>query len=157
MVANLLSGGGAYLVGNFDQLNAWPGSANLAAYDSIPFGADQGLVASVCGIPVVVLGSPDPLYVLRYESSVVFATAVSCEDEAEIETFVAAANDHNWTSIGEFSVTGSVAVIDSADSGADADTHGAIVPLEPGKYSVESRLLTPNPDTELQLVRLRRS
>lgn len=153
---SLVSGGGAYLLGNIDGIQAWPGSEDQAAYDSIPFGADEGLVASVAGLPVVVLGLPDPLYVVQTAEGVILATAVSCEDDRGIEPLVAGAKDEDWIAIGEFTVTGPVVVFDSALSGADATVDGIEIDLEPGAYSVESQLFTPNPDTELQLVRLRK-
>jgi hypothetical protein len=154
-VADLLSGGGAYLVGDVDGIMAWPGSADSAAYDSIPFGADDGLVASVLGIPVVVLGLPDPLHVVHTHNGVILAIAVCCDDEAAVEALVNGVNDDDWNAIGEFTVTGRVVVFDSAMSGADAAKHGVTLKLQPGAYDVESRMFTPDPDTELQLVRLR--
>jgi hypothetical protein len=154
-VPSLVSGGGAYLIGNADQVKAWPGSADNAAYDSIPFGADEGLVASVVGIPVVVMGLPDPLHVVLTPGGVVFAIAVCCDDDAAVETLEAAAAEKNWSSIGVFTVTGRVVAFDSALAGEEAISHGLQVQLTSGEYTVESRLFSPDPDTELQLVRFR--
>jgi hypothetical protein len=154
-VANLVSAGGVYLVGNLDEVQAWPGSEDQAVYDSIPFGADEGLVTAVSGIPFIVLGIPDPLHVVRTGDGVTFATAIFCNDESAIEGLVAGASDEDWSPIGEVTVTGAVVVFDSALSGADAAVHGITIDhLSPGTYRVESRLFTPDPDTELQLVRL---
>lgn len=154
-MASLVSGGGAYLVGNTNDVMAWPGSADDTAYDSIPFGADEGLVARIYGIAFVVLGLPDPLYVVPTSDGAILAIAVCCDDDATLEALMASVTDDDWNPIGTFTATGSVIVFDSALSGVEAVKQGLSLQLKPGEYSVESRLFTPNRDSELQLVRLR--
>lgn len=149
------SNGGSYLVMEANQLNKWPGAADMTVYDTIPFGADEGLIAEVNSIPVIVLGMPDNLHVCKVKDGALFVTVVSCDDEKDIPKIIKKLPTENWVSRGLFTVMDDLVVFDSAISGEDIfEDDSFALSIATGEY--EALAQTISSDTyELQLLLLK--
>lgn len=149
------SNGGSYLIMEANQLNNWPGSADMKVYDSIPYGADEGLVTTVNNIPVIVLGMPDNLHACKVKDGALFVTLVSCDDEKDIAKIIKNLPTENWVSRGLFTVMDDLAVFDSAISGNDiAEDNSLALSIATGEYEVLAQTISS--DTyELQLLLLK--
>lgn len=146
----IYSNGGAYLVMENALLNKWPGATDMKVYDTIPFGADEGLISNVNGIPVVVLGMPDPLYAIAGSDNAILVTAVSCDNEDELPQLLQSVPDQ-WESIGTFTTQGPLTVFDSADAGSNVAEHHKLN-LVAGKYDVQKQTAMGD-DYEFQMLK----
>ena len=154
LVINITSNGGAYLVLHQKDLKHWPGATDMKVYDSIPFGADEGLLATVNGLPAIVLGMPDPLYSMALPDGALLITAVSYDNGDELPELLKSIPE-DWTSLGVYDVQDALVAFDAAHSGKEAASKGHELELTPGTYELFSQ--TWSGDTyELQLLRFRR-
>lgn len=145
------SGGGAYLAMETSYLNKWPGADDMKVYDSIPFGADEGLISEVNGIRVIVLGMPDPLYAITTAKSAMLITVISCDNPDEIPRLVQSLPDQ-WESFGTIAIQGALTVFDSACAGNKLGEHHTLN-LAAGEYGV-SRQTVIGDDYEFQILKL---
>jgi len=152
------SAGGPFLVLPEASAAAWNGSKDAAGYEAVCKGPDQGRVIEIAGRDALVLGTPDLLFAVERPDGVVFARAVSHDDDnrAAIETLLQSPPAKGWKSMGQLKLAkGPLLAFDASASGGDRA--GLKLKLAAGTYSVHSATLTPDDDTELLVTWLRKA
>jgi hypothetical protein len=149
------SNGGAYLIMAKEDLPKWQGAKDAEVYESIPLGADEGLIYEVNKIPMIVLGMPENLHACKVKDGALFVTIVSCDNDKSIPDILNNLPNKNWTSIGLFSTNGDLTVFDSSLAGEELSENDCFnLDLPADEYEAFSQVLSK--DTyELQLLQLK--
>ena len=149
--------GGPYIVLPQAVASAWPGAGDKAAYEEIGRGPAEGRLSRLGGRDMLVLGTPDPLYVAPLARGAVFARAVGfdADDDTLLAKLLQSLPEDGWQALGKLVVSdGPLIAFDASVAGADAEFDVLRVELSPGTYAVDSRTFQPDAGTELLLTRI---